>query len=707
MERRHGPSSSPNLGFSAPSSNQPGPSSPRNRLSTSIPIPSRSSGSFSSQSGLGLSYSDEHHLEDKRPLTKKPSANSLGFGTTQPRKQGMASLGALLRSRWRHGRARLLVIGVTLALAGWWYFSQEQISVRIGRVEGGEPQMKAAEQKDTRKTLSSPQHDRIPVPPPKPRPIGGKLPPTTLGETNAAPDVKVVDVDVWPSRKSSAPTKPTAEERFLIYSPHSGYHNQRISLENAFTLAFILKRTLVLPPVWLGHAIPYVQFDKLQRRLQTATKDGLERCKEIGEGGSDDPIPRECTGYFDWTQVHWDFLVDLSPARELVKTLDCWNLTNPWFEENLALRPFSSGGKPADAASPDIFYLKDATMYQYRMYDSPEDEEPLAKFENRLDLKKLTDESDSFKAVHVGTLFGTSRLHVQDEENFNARSTFRESMVFRNSLLDEITNEIRDRLGGPTSYYGLHLRVGDGIFQKNAGENMAGVWTTLCVTKMKLEQSLCDEMEAASKERKLLRRAVEGDGSTSSTHDMTQAPKPSSSTSSSGEAPSPTLKLRKRGNSRPQREGAYHHAPLPPVPPIRTRQDSPLDKSLSCRRPLHTDPRYLAFNTPLFIATDSKVPAIDRNIALFFDAFPCTFIISDFSSTSNLNTRVVEGLTRLAGLRNADDNVPLAQFLYPQLDAQIAAYGRALVGTPQSTYSRFAVDVLHQVYHGWDIVERG
>lgn len=67
----------------------------------------------------------------------------------------------------------------------------------------------------------------------------------------------------------------------------------------------------------------------------------------------------------------------------------------------------------------------------------------------------------------------------------------------------------------------------------------------------------------------------------------------------------------------------------------------------------------------------------------------------------------VEGFDELAELINEKDSVSLAQFLYPILDAQIAAYGRGLLGTPESTFSRFAVDVLHQVYHGWDVISRG
>lgn len=632
-------------------------------------MPPRSPSPSAAHSGLPYVSLD---VENDRKPSQGQKLSFSPFGGQRRIGQG-TGWGAFVRSKWRAGKTRWVVLGAVLVLGCW-------LVAGPSAVDGGEGTAGGQREEVVRTSPGRPT-------PPRERPPSKAKPPPKVA--TVSPTVQVVDVDVWPASSSPA-TRPAADERFLAYSPHSGYHNQRISLENALTLAFILGRTLLLPPVWLGHAIPYLQFDKLQRRLQMATKEGLDRCKESGEGGSEDPIPRECTGYFDWTLVHWDFLVDLAEARRLVNTRDRWNHTEAWLDEELGLRPAQAEKKVDWSGSPDTFYLKDLTMYQFRLYDSLEDEEPLAKFDTRIDIPRLAEDSASYTLLHVGTLFGTSRLHVRDEANFNARSAFRNSMTFRNPLIDEITDEIRDRLGGATNYYGLHLRVGDGIFQKNAPTNMAGVWEALCRTKMKLDEAVCDEVGRVSAKRSISESSPPKKAPRSVPDDDYVAQSAINSSSSPN--------LARRANSRPQREGAYHHAPLPPIPPIRTRSQSPLDDSLTCRRPLHTATHLLPFNAPLFIATDSKNPTADRNLAVFFDAFPCTFILADFSSTSATNSKVVTGLTPLAGLRNSEDKVPLAQFLYPQLDAQIAAYGRALVGTPQSTYSRFAADVLHQVY---------
>jgi hypothetical protein len=44
------------------------------------------------------------------------------------------------------------------------------------------------------------------------------------------------------------------EEKFMYYAPHSGFNNQVMELRNALTIAKILNRTLIVPPVLDHHA---------------------------------------------------------------------------------------------------------------------------------------------------------------------------------------------------------------------------------------------------------------------------------------------------------------------------------------------------------------------------------------------------------------------------------------------------------------------
>ncbi|GAA5930403.1 hypothetical protein JCM1841_006847 [Sporobolomyces salmonicolor] len=669
----------------ASTSSHRAPTSPRPRPSTSTPTlsprrQSSSTGYFSPDHDDGRLLSGGRRAMGGLPFYSSGS----GAGVGSPGR-------GWLRGRLRSGRARWMVLAAVLVAVWMWSSGEADSGDLSPAMDGAErttlgKEVLLAEKTDPLPSEQTPPKEEPTAEPVLPRPVARPPPkpptparPAAPGAESAA-DTRPIDVPV--RRSSPSPLVIDPSERFLAYSPHSGYHNQRISLENALTLAFLLKRTLLLPPVWLGHAIPYISFDKLQRRLEMASKTGLERCVPFGDGSPSDPIPRECEGFWDWTLVDWSFLINVDAAEELVPIKRRWNLSTEWMEDELSLRRPNKRGEGGDT-----WYLKDDTMYQYRFYDSKDDDEPLAKWGNRIDVDELRKDTDSYKLVHVGTLFGTSRLRTTTEPAFDARSAFRKAMVFRNEVVDEVTTQVRDRLGGEGRYYGLHLRVGDGVFQTKARENMRGVWEKLCVEKMKLQEGVCEEVRRASEEKQDLRRRDDY-----STLDASSSVPPTPSTST-------TTPPVKRANSRPQREGAYHHAPLPPLPVIQTLSDSPLSPLLTCRRPLHTSPQLLPFNAPLYIATDSKLPRSDPNLAIFFDAFPCAFTLSDFAD--------VEALRRMERLRNEEDKTPLAQFLYPQLDAQIAAWGRGLVGTPQSTYSRFAIDVLHQVYHGWEIVERG
>ena len=465
---------------------------------------------------------------------------------------------------------------------------------------------------------------------------------------------------------------------------------ERVSLENALTLAKLLNRTLLVPPVRFGNAIPYISFDKLHLRLNQATKDGLLHCRNYDEYGI---LPRECIDFFDWTLVSWDLLVDTTLIEETMQQpiVDRWNGTLEWLEDNLGIRE-----------DEDIYAFKDDVMYQFRYYDSEEDTEPLEKFEKRIqiaDLKLLHD----YRLLHVGSLFGTSRLRTIEEDSWEVRSAFRQAMVFRNPALDAITNAMRDRLGGLAGYYGVHFRVGDGIFLKQARKNAFTIFRTLLHSKMKLSDDIVDQLVRLNAPELLASEAPSSFAEEQTVHEEVVQDREAAheAVEMPAEDDSPAPRLRKRAsNSRPQRPGAYKHAFPKPIPPIRQRSDSPLDPSLKCRGPLYPpDSPYIKLNAPLFLATDSRIPTADPNLAIFFKSFPCTFVLSDFGS-SPYNSQPIETLHQLEAWRNMDDHVPLAPFLYPIVDMMVAAKARAIVGTPQSTFSRFAIDVLHQSYHG-------
>lgn len=81
---------------------------------------------------------------------------------------------------------------------------------------------------------------------------------------------------------SSTPIIRRDGTKYLSYLPHSGVHNQRIALENALTLARLLNRTLLVPPIRLGRRpMRYLAFDSLERSLRLSGSEGLGHCGDV------------------------------------------------------------------------------------------------------------------------------------------------------------------------------------------------------------------------------------------------------------------------------------------------------------------------------------------------------------------------------------------------------------------------------------------
>lgn len=254
------------------------------------------------------------------------------------------------------------------------------------------------------------------------------------------------------------------DDRYLAYFPHSGFHNQRISLENALVLAKMLNRTLMIPPVLLGHAVPWLEFDKLYPRVNEATKYGILHCRDIKEN----ELPIECLRFFDYTLVSWDMLIDLDRISQDVRIVDRWEQTYDYLKEQY------------DIGVEDIYFVKEKKQYQYRLYDNPDGELPTdIQYLSKLDIDELAEKSQDHKLLHIGTLFGSTRLKLEYPKNIKLKQLIRSRTVFKNAMLDVIADKIADRLGGRGNYYGLHLRMTDGVFLDNAEVNSLQIFQDL------------------------------------------------------------------------------------------------------------------------------------------------------------------------------------------------------------------------------------
>ncbi|KAF7968725.1 hypothetical protein HWV62_29593 [Athelia sp. TMB] len=359
-------------------------------------------------------------------------------------------------------------------------------------------------------------------------------------------------------------------ETFLAYLPHSGFHNQRIALENALVLAVLLNRTLLLPPARLGSKpLRYVAFDRLRVYLALSGDEGLAHC---GKVPAHTYTPDECAEWGEYSHIAWDALVDLKGLRKTqgARTCPAGNFSTAWPHDSLNI------------SESETLTLRDDGPYDFRFVDAPAP----ASQRYAQDIHILTLRAEEARLIQIGTLFGSARLRLTQPQNLALRTAVRRSMAFTHPGLTAATREIARTLGGEGRFLGAHVRVGDAHFAADAQANARGVWWRL------VHQTLGFPMEKALE----LERSTMGNN--------TQELDP------------PALPVDRAALRTP-------HPPLPSLPKIFTPH-------LPCRAPLHTARQLLPLNAPLFIATDARSPATHPALEPFRATFPCAFFLGDF-----------------------------------------------------------------------------
>lgn len=339
------------------------------------------------------------------------------------------------------------------------------------------------------------------------------------------------------------------------------------------------------------------------------------------------------------------------------------NGTVAWIEERLGVRP------------NETFILPDTEPYEYQFVDTPAPVREGDKYLHTIPIDTLA--AAPQRLIQLGTLFGSSRLRLRKAENRRVRGETRRYMVFANAALTLAAKRIGEVLGGV--YAGVHVRVGDGRFQRDARANVRIIWWKLVRDVLGLDTQTALELE-----RRVLSRiggVITADGNDSDDED--------------GEDDDNDILDMDETLGPPDI--------FPDVPSLRVPHPrlSPLPDTfspkLSCRNRLHATLGLRCLNVPLFIATDAANGLDDPLLAPLIHAFPCTFNLGSFEAER----------AHLEGLRNGYDGVPLGGYLAPIVDALVMGGAWAVVGTEGSTFSRYVGDVLWRVSHGWEIVERG
>jgi hypothetical protein len=408
--------------------------------------------------------------------------------------------------------------------------------------------------------------------------------------------------------------------RFLAFLPHSGFNNQRIALENAMLLAYILNCTLVVPPARLGAPLPYRPFSTLERHYLTSAKHEPEECAK-----GLNYTPPECIDRRYFTLIPWDELVDLRSVRDEL------GLDVLFVRGSETPRQFLRHALGVPDKS--IVFLKDRDLYQYRIHDtqhSPDEARPTSKYQDEWHVDYLRTLVDDFPAIHFGSLFGSGRIKLHQPEYVATRTKISRAMVISHSAILDTAHAIRTkitRFSQDRSFYlAVHIRVGDRKFKGAAGENARTIWWYL------IAMLGISEETGVKLEHRFLH------------------------------------KLGKNGRRPSPRDLPVFKYPIKPW----FNSSEPYHSHERCV-PSHEDLGMEAsyLGVPLFIATDARNPRMHSLFAIFFETFPCTFVLPDFS----------EDLKPLVSLRRPGDASSVGQFLLPLVDAVVAGHATHVIGT--------------------------
>ncbi|CAG8472383.1 1038_t:CDS:1 [Funneliformis mosseae] len=242
------------------------------------------------------------------------------------------------------------------------------------------------------------------------------------------------------------------EERYMTYLPHSGFHNQRNSLENAVFLSWMLNRTLIMPPILFSkkNYIPYRPFEVLYDMLNGNLTKSTRLCEIRGVED------QSCK----FTQLDWEELLNFEFIKKHIRYIyrndtkfdvkelySYLNITNP---------------------ETQVYTLADETRYDFQYYD----DENITQVSNEnfkylIHLCSLRKRKD--KLIHFGSIYHTLRFNLKYQENIEFINSVRESMIINHPALLDVGEKISKQLGGKGAYIGVHMRLGDNGLDRKFG----------------------------------------------------------------------------------------------------------------------------------------------------------------------------------------------------------------------------------------------
>lgn len=367
----------------------------------------------------------------------------------------------------------------------------------------------------------------------------------------------------------------------------------------------------------------------------------MEHCRDAPPG----KIPTMCAGHDQWTQVGWDWMVEVEMAD--VQWVDRWDFSDEWLERSTAEGGL---GVPKD----QVYRVIEDKLHDVQFTDTATDTTP-----PYTELKTLVSISDlPHRVIHFDSLSGSNRLLLESEQLLNLRQEIKGSVVVSNSLILKTAKKVSKLLG--PNYVAIDARV-DGAFEVEAGRNMRASWWELG-RRLGMKDVILEEVEREVWSRSPgWRKSVTGD------HDAMY--------------PSPPGRLMDNALESARAARDIPKLPISSISPA----------LIQCPRLTHSRTALLPFNAPLFITSSADEPRSNPALRLFYSTYPCLFTLK----TSEIAQVIEEDIG--SDTINELDDVLLTPWLKEWVGLETAVRGSELVGTNGSAWGKWAEEMVQPI----------
>eukprot|EP00835_Amoeboradix_gromovi_P004353 NODE_334_length_10694_cov_0.301180.p1 type:complete len:626 gc:universal NODE_334_length_10694_cov_0.301180:2080-203(-) len=514
------------------------------------------------------------------------------------------------------------------------------------------------------------------------------------------------------------------DAKYVSYLTHSGLNNQRIGLENAILVAYILNRTLIIPPLFLGKAVPWKSYSHLKSLVHQRTHQVQRTRRKC----IDEVTRRIALG--NATVIRDSLYVACrKPTRELTK----WSM----FVDFKFLKDLNISFIEMDALHypdfniSDTTVIKDDELYSYKLFDTNLDlihhhqfeyfditvfednkyiqRQPivdtpiylnseiqssyLGKYKIPLEFSFLKKFNHSL--LQFGSLFGSSRLGLYKKHNLKVQSTIQKSLIYNNPLVNSMTNSMKSKLG---SFVSVHYRSTESSFVQHRSLFMKHLDKELRTFTSLAIQQLDNPIKGLPFSTSMNRSLIYEQYKTEKYDFNSKVKQPEFST-----APSlndiksiKDINLKMEACRKYQNHWFMELKDSFATGPSDAPNDAIYNKDL-----IKLLPKQLP--VVIYVATDVKSPRSDVFLRNHNNKYPCTFYLQDFKDTDVLKTDplMIHEINQIlkGDSQKPDHKIDLSSELlafgkgnlyYAFVDQLMAGSGTAFYGTEGSTFSQMS-----------------